>query len=146
MAEYRFELKGWKAIAVLAGLVAVFVLRIYLRIQTVDDGGREAVRAWLVKDYRGETAEKLREKLDRIKAGLPVPPKDPRIPDVQVTAIKGHGTAHHMVVRAEVSVDGGPPPDGQEVRYFELSCCIEDVGWYVPYESNEYFYRRALVR
>jgi hypothetical protein len=145
MAGYRVELGGWKALAAIAAVLAVFGLRIYLRVQTVDDAGREAVRARLVKEYHSETAEQLKRKLELSNGGVPTPAEDPKIPDVQITAIAGHGTAHRMIVRAEITVDGGPPPDGRETRYFVLSCCIEDVGWYVPYESNEYSYRRALI-
>jgi hypothetical protein len=48
-----------------------------------------------------------------------------------------------MVVRTEISVDGGPPPDSQPVRYLFLTTKLEG-GWMVLSESDSYRYYRAL--
>jgi hypothetical protein len=48
-----------------------------------------------------------------------------------------------MVVRTEISVDGGPPPDGQPVRYLFLTTRPEG-GWMVLSESDSFNYYEVL--
>jgi hypothetical protein len=50
------------------------------------------------------------------------------------------------VVRAEVTVDGGAPPDGRAVRYFWVSRKFGSDGeWLVMGESNAYQYLMELM-
>src|ERR1700736_4636361 len=119
MAETRVELTGWKAIAVLVVILGVSGYRIYSRFTTVNDDGREALRAWLAKDYTGRGPRALAQRVADYRAGLPdrpmpVPAEEPKVEFVSLSA---HGWREAMVVRSEISVDGGPPPDGQPVRY-----------------------------
>jgi len=147
MGETRIELTGWKAI-----LVAVLVLgftgyRIYSRFPTVNDDGREALRTWLVKDYTGRGPKALAQRVADYRAGLPdrpaaVPTEEPRVEFVSLSA---HGWRDAMVVRSEVSVDGGQPPDGQPVRYLFLTTKVEG-GWIVLSESDPFRYYTALLR
>ncbi|HVE78851.1 MAG TPA: hypothetical protein VNA89_08320, partial [Gemmatimonadaceae bacterium] len=48
-----------------------------------------------------------------------------------VRAVTAHGGATVAIVRAEVFVDGGPPPDGEGVRYFRLRRVPPGGGWEV---------------
>jgi hypothetical protein len=50
-----------------------------------------------------------------------------------------------MVVRAEVTVDGGAPPDGRAVRYFWVSRKFGGEGWLVMAETNSFRYFMALA-
>lgn len=50
MEQVRVELKGWKAIVLLVALLAVTSYRVYSRFRTVDEAGRDVLRAWLVND------------------------------------------------------------------------------------------------
>ena len=47
-------------------------------------------------------------------------------------------------IRAEVTVDGGPPPDGRSIRYFALSSKLGG-GWMVVGETNSYSYYGELL-
>ena len=48
-----------------------------------------------------------------------------------------------MIVKVEVTVNGGTPPDGQSTRYLYVSRNFDDT-WNILSESNSYSYTRAL--
>jgi hypothetical protein len=147
MGESRIELTGWKAIVAVVLILGVTGYRIYSRFPTVNDDGREALRAWLVKDYTGRGVKDLARRVADYRAGLPdrpvaVPAVEPRVEFVSLSA---HGWRDAMVVRSEISVDGGPPPDSQPVRYLFLTTKVEG-GWMVLSESDSFRYYTALLR
>jgi hypothetical protein len=145
MAEMRIELTGWKAILAAVLFVCMFVVRVYLHVPKVPDEGREELRTWLVKDYTGRGPKDLAQRVADYRAGKPVQPLDiPAVlPNVELVSVSAHGWRDAMVVRTEVSVDGGQPPDGQPVRYLFLTTKF-DGGWMVLSESDSYRYYRAL--
>ena len=143
--EVRFELTGWKAIVAGVLLIGLFAGRVYLHLPNVTEEGRAALRTWLVKDYTGRGPRDVAQRVADYRAGKPVQPLDlPAVmPDVQFVSVSAHGWRDAMVVRTEISVDGGPPPDGQPVRYLFLTTKFEG-GWMVLSESDSYRYYRAL--
>jgi hypothetical protein len=145
MAEMRIELTGWKAILAAVLFLCMFVVRVYLHVPKVPDEGREELRTWLVKDYTGRGPKDLAQRVADYRAGKPVQPLDiPAVlPNVELVSVSAHGWRDAMVVRTEVSVDGGQPPDGQPVRYLFLTTKF-DGGWMVLSESDSYRYYRAL--
>ncbi|MGH9714082.1 MAG: hypothetical protein ACRD5M_12365 [Candidatus Acidiferrales bacterium] len=148
MAEYNFQLRGWHALVGIAALLAYFGLQIYLRVRTVDDGMRSAVREQLLNDYSGRSPRDIARIVAEARAGTPVEPVPEVVQrDVEFTSIAAHGRmgAPVIVVRAEVAVDGGPPPDGRSIRYFRMSRKFMDSGWMVVGESDSYPYYRELV-
>jgi hypothetical protein len=66
---------------------------------------------------------------------------------VEFTAIGAHGKMGALVtlVRVEITVDGGPPPDGRSVRYFQMERKFTDDSWMVVGNSDSYLYYRALA-
>ena len=147
MGETRIELTGWKAILVAVIILGVTGYRVYSRFPTVNDEGRTALRAWLVKDYTGRGMKDLAKRVADYRAGLPDRPvAAPAVePNVELVSLSAHGWRDAMVVRSEISVDGGPPPDGQPVRYLFLTTKF-DGGWMVMSESDSFRYYYALVR
>ena len=147
MAETRIELRGWQAIAVLLVILGVSGYRVSTRFQSVPEQGREAVRQWLVKDYEGLGPRALAKRVADYRAGLApapvsVPASEPRVEFVSLAA---HGWRDAMVVRSEVTLDGGPPPDGRSVRYLYLTTKVGG-GWMILSESDSYRYYTALLR
>jgi|ERR1700730_2394304 len=147
MGETRIELTGWKAIVTAGIILAVTGYRIYSRFPAVNDGGRKALREWLVKDYTGRGPKALAQRIADYRAGLPDRPLDvPAVePNVEFVSLSAHGWRDAMVVRSEISVDGGTPPDGQSVRYLFLTTKYEG-GWMVLSESDSFTYYEALLR
>lgn len=146
MAETRIELTGWKAIVVAVLVLAVSGYRFYSRFQTVSDDGRGALREWLVKDYTGRGPKALAKLVADYRAGSPVEPSEvPAVlPNVDFVSLSAHGSRDAMIVRTEISVDGGPPPDGQPVRYLFLTT-RPGGGWMVLSESDSFRYYEILL-
>jgi hypothetical protein len=120
----------------------------FLRVRTVDDGMREAVRETLVNEYSGRGAKDLARIVAEARAGSPIESVPDVVQrDVEFASIEAHGRmgAPAIVVRAEITVDGGPPPDGRKVRYFRVMRKFMEDGWMVVGESSPYFYYREVV-
>jgi hypothetical protein len=145
VAETRIELTGWKAIVVAVLILGVSGNRVYSRFQTVSDDGRGALREWLVKDYTGRGPKALAQRVAAYHAGVPdaLDLQPASIPHVEFVSVSAHGLRDAMVVRTEISVDGGPPPDGQPVRYLFLTTKPEG-GWMVLSESDSFNYYEVL--
>lgn len=149
MAQYTYQLKGWQAIAAVAALAVFTGARMYFRVRPVDDGVREAVKTRLLNEYSGRGPKDVMRILAEAKEGKPVEQLQPVVQrDVEFTAIAAHGRmgGSLTVVRAEITVDGGPPPDGRAVRYFSLSPKFGANGRMVNGESDSYRYFMELVR
>jgi hypothetical protein len=146
MEQTRIELHGWKALIVLVAILGVTGYRFYSRFQPVDEGGRGALHDWLVKDYEGRGPRNLVLQVADYRAGVPSPP-NPVTPvgRVDFASLSGHGLSGVMVVRAEVTVDDGPPPDDRRIRYLDLTTKVGG-GWMVMAETNSLQYYLALVR
>jgi hypothetical protein len=146
VAEYTVNLKGWKALAILAVIAGIYGLRMYSRLQTVDEAGRDVLTAWLLKEYQGQGPRDLMKRLQDYKAGLPVQPMTEIKPmNIEFVSLSAHGSHDSMIVKVQISVDGAPPPDGQPIRYFYVTY-DGDRGWVVFAESDSYSYYRTLFR
>jgi len=147
MSETRIELTGWKAMIAAVIILVVTSYRIRSRFPTVSDDGRKTLREWLVKDYTGRGPRALARRVHEYQAGLPdQPAAAPAVePNVEFVSLSAHGWRDAMVVRSEVSVDSGTPPDGQPVRYLFLTKKVGG-GWMVFSESDSFRYYTALLR
>ena len=146
MAETRIELRGWPAIVAGILILAVSAYRLSTRFPKIPDDGRETLRHWLVKDYEGLGPAALAKRVADYKAGVvdtsvQPPATEPR---VEFTSLTAHGSPDVMVVRCELTVDGGPP-EGRSVRYLFLTTRVGG-GWMVFGESDSYRYYTMLFR
>ena len=147
MAQYSFQLRGWQAVAALVVMAGITGVEMYSRIRPVDDGMRDAVRARLLQEYSGRGPKDIARLVAEARAGSPVDPVPPLVQrDVEFISTAGRGRwgAGSIVVRAEVIVDGGPPPDGRAVRYFRVQRKFGGEGWLVIGESDAYQYFMEL--
>lgn len=148
MAEYNIQLRGWHALVGIAALLAFFGIEMFLRVRSVDDGMRNAVRERLVNEYSGRGPKDIARIVAEAREGLPiesVPEVVQRDVEFNSIAALGKMGAPAILVRAEVTVDGGPPPDGRSVRYFRVMRKFTDDGYMVVGESNPYFYYSELA-
>ena len=120
--EYRLPLAGWPAAAVGALILGVVAYQCVARIQHVDDAGRETIRAWLVREYQGKEIRREVQGHLRRKAGEEEAPAQAPMPEpaVRFVSLDAHGWKDFMIVRVQVKVNDGPPPDGRSVRYVHL--------------------------
>jgi len=148
MAEYNFELRGWHAVIGITALLGFWGLQMYMRATPVDDAMRDAVRVELLNEYSGRGPKDVARLVTEARAGLPVEPVQPLVQrDVEFNSIAARGKIGGAVtfIRAEVALDGGPPPDGRSVRYFRLSRKFIGGGWMVIGESDSYGYFMQLM-
>jgi hypothetical protein len=142
MPDIRITLTGWKAAAFLALPLAWGGAQLWYHIRPVDDAGRRAVQAWLLRGYREETAADMVRKLANAKDGLAPDPEPPPM-DVEIVSASAHGGTSHMIVKVEVTVNGGAPPDGRPIRYLYVSRNFDNT-WNILSETDSYSYTRAL--
>lgn len=147
MAEYNIQLRGWHALVGIAALLAFFGIEMFLRVRSVDDGMRNAVRERLVNEYSGRGPKDIARIVAEAREGSPIESAPEVQRDVEFASIAAHGRmgAPAILVRAEITVDGGPPPDGRKVRYFRVTRKFMEDGWMVVGESTPYFYYRELA-
>jgi hypothetical protein len=129
MPEYNIQLRGWHALVGILTLVLIASIQVWLRVRSVDDGMRDAVRIELLNEYSGRGPKDVARLVKEAREGSPVEPVPEVVQrEVEFTSIAAHGRMGGPVtfVRAEVTVDGGPPPDGRPVRYFRVS---QIYGW-----------------
>jgi hypothetical protein len=146
--EYRQQLRGWQAAVVGVAIVGVVAYQCARRIQTVDDSARFAIGVSLTREYQGRgLKEQVQEYLKQRASGEALkepPPSDVPIPMVALVSVKGHGLQDVMVAKVEVTVNGGPPPDGRSVRYLDLMRSV-DGRWLVVADSDAYHYMISLL-
>lgn len=137
MPEYNFQLRGWHALVGVALLIGFFGVKMYLRIRPVDDAIRDA----------GRGPKDIAPLVTQARQGSPVDPLPPIVQhDVEYISIQARGKMGGPVtlVRAEVTVDGGAPPDGRSVRCFRIVQKFTG-GWMVVGESDAYRYLQELM-
>jgi hypothetical protein len=148
MADYNFQLRGWHAIVALPLVLAFWGVQMYLHVRPVDDAMRDALRAELLNEYSGRGLKDVARIVAEAHAGSPVEEVQPVVErDVEFTSIAARGKmgAPATLVRAEITVDGGPPPDGRPIRYFRMSTKFVGGGWMVVGESDSYNYFMQLA-
>jgi hypothetical protein len=148
VAEYNYQFRGWHALLALVALAGFFGIKMYLHVVSVDEPMRDALREELLKEYSGLGPKDVTRILNETREGQPVEPVLPAVQhDVEFRSIAACGTMGKPVkfVRAEITVDGGLPPDGRSVRYFRMERKFVGDGWMVIGESNSYSYFSALM-
>lgn len=148
MAEYNFQFRGWQAVFALAAVLGFLGVEMYLRVRPVDNEMQDAVRVELLKEYSGRGPKDVARLVAEARAGTPVESVQPLVQrGVEFTSIAARGKigAPVTLVRAEINVDGGPPPDGRSVRYFRMSTKFVGGGWMVLGESDSYSYFKELA-
>jgi len=146
MAEHNF--RGWHALVAIAAFLGFLTVEMLLHVRPMDDEMRDAVREELLKEYSGQGLKDVVRILAEAREGSPIDPLPPMIQrDVEFTSIAAHGGmgAPVTLIRAEVTVGGGPPPDRRPVRYFCISRKFIGGGWMVVGESNSYRYYKELA-
>jgi hypothetical protein len=134
--------RGWKAVALLAALLGFLALKFYTVKTDLDAGLGEVVRTELQEAYAeippSPTAAAGDSTVERITAaGEEAPVADM----IEIESIEARGRGS-LVVRVVVRVNGNPPPDGREVRYFRVKrsnghewIVVDEAAWWSFYLS-----------
>ena len=132
----KVRLTGWKAVTVVALLVAYVVYRHQARRVTIDPAARDAIRSWVVAQYERSALAQLPlvPQVDSTAADELL-----RSYDVEIRSMTARGWSDNVVARVEIAVHGGPPSDNRPVRYLRLLRLARS-GWRVVGESNPVSY------
>lgn len=128
---FRFTFTGWKAWAVLAVIIALA----FTRYQMIHGGLPEAlvqIKPFLKGSYiRQAIAERGTE-----RARNPFPKFEVTFAEAAVRGV----FSPRPVVRVKPLVNGGPPPDGREYRYYVMEFSVF-TGYYAPIETGAWSWR-----
>ncbi len=121
---HEIIITGKPAAAILFGVLVFFAWRLAVTHDTVAPEVEEELRHVLAAEYaavflpdieasleQGDHA-RLREGAERLKTVMNT---------ITFPSLKSRGGGNHFYVRAEILVDGGPPPKGKSLRYFQFS-------------------------
>lgn len=112
----RIRLTGFKAVLALIVVAGVIGFRFVTAHRALSDDATKILALQIQSEYargylKGLTADNITpEMVDSITA----------LQRVTFPKIRARGSLDNAIVRAEVLIDGAPPPDGRSVRYFRM--------------------------
>jgi hypothetical protein len=92
MTEYSFQFRGWHAVVAIAAPLGFFGVKMYMRVRTVDDAMRDAVREELLNEYSGRGPKDVARIVAEAREGIPVEPVQSRVQrGVECSSIAARG-------------------------------------------------------
>lgn len=120
----EIQFKGFKAVVVLLVAAALFVGKYSMERRTLEEGAADQLKFRLRGEYLGQGLtefdvaeladagdEQARAQADELMS----------LTEIEFTEMSARGSGDDVVVRVEIRVAGGDPPDGESVRYFRMS-------------------------
>jgi len=146
VTDIKVQLSGWKAIAVIGIVVAVAGYRFMAVRTTLETGGADELRFWILADYQRQGLPALEQAIESGDAQAVEEQAQRLIANerIQFTDMRARGTPDDLVVRVKIHVDGGRPPDGREVRYFRMTHSTI-TGWRMTRETTALGYYLNLL-
>jgi hypothetical protein len=141
MTEIKFRVTGWKAVIVLIAVAAFLGYRYNALRTTLATEAADELRFWLAAEYMAQGLPTLEEALERgDEAAAELQAREIVARDrIEFPQLSARGDPEDVVVRAEILVDGGTPPDGRSVRYFRMRHSMV-TGWRMRYEAHAVSY------
>jgi len=146
VSDIKLQLSGWKAIAVIGIVMAVAGYRFMAVRTTLETGGADELKMWVLADYVRQGLPALEQALESgdMQAAEEQAQQLIAAERIRFTEMKARGTPDDLVVRVKIRVDGGAPPDGREVRYFRMSHSTI-TGWRMERETSALGYYLKLL-
>ncbi|HEX6587839.1 MAG TPA: hypothetical protein VF039_02360 [Longimicrobiales bacterium] len=129
----QFRVRGLPAVIIIVGLVVFGGWRARAARADLETGAADEIARVL-------RAEFARELLGDMGSGTPTAADADallRTQNVSFTSMRARGSTGNLVVRVRVLVDGQPPADGRDVRYFRMRYSPL-TGWHLRHESNAF--------
>ena len=120
---FEFKVTGKPAIAILVGVAAIFTWQLLVTHDTVAPEVADRLREVLAAEYAGVVLPGIEAGVaqgDNAKVAEGVKRLKSMMENITFPSLKSRGGGGHFYVRAEILVDGGPPPKGESVRYFQF--------------------------
>jgi hypothetical protein len=128
-------LRGWPAVIALVVVAGLYGVTFLVSRRALDDKALDPIRRQLEGEY----------------TAVLLPGVDPRDPDpdalarltalerIEFASVSVRGFGSDIIVRVEPRVEGEPPPDGRDVRYYRMSYSTLN-GWRVRRQSTAWRY------
>lgn len=135
------RLTGWKALVGVVVLVGFVGYRYAAMRATLATDAADELRLWLAGEYQAAGLPELERALaagDRAAAersAAEIIARD----RISFRDLRARGEPNDVVVRAEIAVDGRPPPVGGAVRYFRMQYSTL-TGWRLARETTALSY------
>lgn len=141
MSEIKIRVTGWKAILVLVVAVAFVGYRYVAMRTTLATEAADELRLWLAAGYISQGLPALQEAVERGDREAAATQAQDLVAQerIEFASIGARGSRDDVVVRVEILVDGKPPPDGRQVRYFRMRHSLV-TGWTMRYETSALAY------
>lgn len=149
----EFKLTGPSAIVAIVGVLAFGAYRMVSMQTELESEALEELELYLAAEYAREDVAALSDALD---SGQPIDDRDARertdrilatqnitFPSVNARGMWNATDGGDVVVKVEIQVDGGPPPDGEPVRYYRMRYRPMS-GWRVGGRTSVWSYRLKL--
>lgn len=135
--EWTLTLRRRSALLLVGALVLAPIANAIVARSSLPEGGEAAVREGLSLEYKLDRIHGIDPRQLAHEDGKALERDLRRLGRVELRSLKAKGWFWSRVVRVEVTVDGGAPPDGRSVRYLYLTCgpvidCVvlDDVAWW----------------
>ena len=135
-----FELKGWKAVAAIAAIIAVVIcVRITVHHNRPLEGAAAAIQPWIMAEYTRAQLESVKDKMDSNTMQAEDYERLTSLGKIEITDIKIRGS----VARVEYTVGGKPPSDGRSPRYYRMDY-TPMIGWTMESQTSKLFYNLSF--
>ncbi len=112
---------GKPAVGILLVVAAIFTLRPMVTRYTVNPNAEHAIRNLLAAKYLETDMPDFKARLEQGEVEVVVERRDYHMSSISFPSMSSRGGRARFCVRAEILVDGVPPPHGKSVRYFRIS-------------------------
>jgi hypothetical protein len=132
-------LRGWPAVIALVVVVGLYGLTFVISRRALDDRALAPIRHQLQGEYTAallpgvDTQNPDPAAVDRLTA----------LDHIDFASVSVRGFGSDVIVRVEPRVDGAPPPDGRDVRYYRMSYSTL-TGWRLRHETTALRYYTRL--
>ncbi len=140
------KLTGWKAVA--AGVVFLILMiahQFFVRRQ-LDEQAIEQIRPYIQGEILSSALSGMegRSMTELSKADqLRVTQKALTVQKVEFRNVTARGFGSEQILRVEITVDGQPPPNGKDVRYYRMEYSYL-TGWIYRQEVTAFSYWTKL--
>ena len=119
----QIKITGKPAIAILMAVAVLFTWRLAVTHDTVAPEVEERLRQVLAAEYASLVLPGIQESVaqgDNAKMAQGFKRLKSVMENITFPSLKSRGGRNHFYVRAQILVDGAPPPKGASIRYFQF--------------------------
>ena len=141
MTDIKLQLTGWKALAVIAVVLAFAGYRYIAVRTTLEAGGADELRMWILADYVRQGLPGLQQAIESGDMQAAEEQAEQLVANerIRFTEMSARGSPDDLVVPVKIRVDSAQPPDGREVRYFRMRHSTV-TGWRMQRETGALAY------